>query len=79
MTSLLFGLLMMMNSALAAEYKSPTDAEIAKNRACFQDLEVQGCGKLDEDSVHFRSCLSNVQDSLDQHCSTMMKRLYGTE
>lgn len=77
-TSIMFGLLMMMGSAYAAEYKRPTAAEISQYRACFEDLEVQGCGKLEEDHVQFRSCMSNVQDSLDDHCKKMMKRLYGS-
>lgn len=58
-------------------YKHPTDAEIQQKRACFQDLEVQGCGTQDADSVQFQSCLSNVLDKLDENCKEMMLDLYG--
>lgn len=68
------------NASVEAEqknYQHPTSAEIDQRRACFQDLEVQGCGKHEEDSVQFRSCLSNVLGSLDQNCRRMMVELYG--
>jgi hypothetical protein len=61
----------------AGQYSPVNEAEISKNRACFQDLEVYGCGKLEEDKYQFRTCLSEVQDSLSQYCKNMMQRLYG--
>lgn len=53
-----------------------TSTEIAKNRSCFQELEVQGCRNPDEDPSHFRSCLSNSLSSLTAECQKMMKELY---
>lgn len=64
-------------SSYAGHYSRVTDDEIARNRACFQDLEVFGCGKLEDDKYQFRTCLSEVQDSLSEYCKKMMRRLYG--
>lgn len=78
---MIFGFLFITN-VFAAEgdlgkYVPPSDTEVAKNRACFQDLEIQGCGKQEDDPDQFRSCMSNVQDSLDAHCKRLMSNLYG--
>jgi hypothetical protein len=75
-TLAIFGLLFMMN---AFANKQPTESEIQKNRACFQDLEIQGCRTQEEDPEQFQACLSNAQDSLDDYCKKMMLKLYGTK
>ena len=74
-TLALFSMLFMMNVFAAAA--QPSEAEVAKNRACFQDLEVQGCRSQDEDPEQFRACLANVHQSLDDHCKKMLLDLYG--
>lgn len=56
-----------------------TSQEISRNRACFKELEVQGCGDPAEEPQHFRSCLSNVHSSLTSDCQKMMSELYGTK
>lgn len=55
----------------------PSEEEIARNRACFQDLATQGCGDPGEDPQQFRSCMSNVYSTLDKHCQDLMSTLYG--
>ena len=78
---MIFGFLFVINAGAAVgdlgKYVAPTEDEIAKNRACFQDLEVQGCGKQEEDPEQFRSCMSNVHSNLDEHCKRLMSKLYG--
>lgn len=79
-TLALFSMLFMFNVFAVETYQKapqPSDAEIQKNRACFQDLEVQGCRSQDEDPEQFRSCLANVHQSLDDHCKKMLLDLYG--
>jgi hypothetical protein len=63
----------------AAEQKNiqPSEAEIAKNQACFQDLEVQGCRSQEEDPEQFRACMANSHQSMDDHCKKMLLDLYG--
>ncbi len=82
-TFLALGFLFVMNATAAEgelkKYVPPTDTEVAKNRACFQDLEVQGCGKQDEDPEQFRACMSNVHMNLDDHCKRLMSKLYGSD
>jgi len=75
LTLALFAMLFMMNVFAAAT--QPSEAEIAKSRACFHDLEVQGCRSQEEDPEQFRACLANVHESLDDHCKKMMLDLYG--
>lgn len=54
-----------------------TAQEISRNRACFEELKVQGCGDPGDDFKQFRSCMSNVYDSLSESCQKMMSDLYG--
>lgn len=69
--------LISVSSAFAKEYQHPTDSEIQQKRACFQDVEVQGCTKQEEDPVQFQECLSNIVDKLDDSCKDLMLDLYG--
>ena len=62
-----------------SNYVAPNDQEIAKNRACFEEVEQNGCGKSDDDYKQFRSCLHNVYGSLTDDCRQMMSKLYGTK
>lgn len=75
------GLLSIFNvyAVTVDKYAQPTEAEIAKNRACFQELERQGCRTIEEDPEQFRSCLSNSHIALDDYCKKMMLDLYGTK
>lgn len=76
----LFSMLFMFNLYAADSYQKapqPSDVEIQKNRACFQDLEVQGCRSQEEDPEQFRACLANVHQSMDDHCQKMLLDLYG--
>lgn len=82
-TLAIFGLIFMINVHATVEdtsktYVHPTDAEITRNRACFQDLEVQGCRSQEEDQEQFRSCLSNALPGLEDYCKKLMLNLYGT-
>ncbi len=70
-----FSMLFVMN--VYASNPQPTEAEIRKNRSCFQDLEIQGCRTQEEDPEQFRTCLADAQDSLDDYCQNMLKKLYG--
>lgn len=77
-------LVVMMNANATVESTGtksiqPSETEIQKNRACFQYLEVLGCGDAGEDPDHFRSCLGNVHPTLDDHCQRLMLELYGTK
>lgn len=55
-----------------------TETEIKRNRACFEELKVQGCGNPGDDIQHFRSCLNNSFELLSSDCKKMMTELYGT-
>lgn len=78
---LIAGLLMSFAVVADIDYEgetsNPTPEEIARNRACFEDLSRQGCGDAGEDPEHFRSCMSNVYTSLSQECQSLMTKLYG--
>lgn len=63
----------------AAETSKATPQEIAQNRACFEELKVQGCGDPGEDIQHFKSCLKNVHPTLSVYCQKMMTELYGKQ
>lgn len=82
-TLMILGLVFVMNINAAEQTVKkdvqPTAAEIAKNRACFQELEKQGCGTLEEDQEKFRSCMSYVHTTMEDHCQKLMKGLYGTK
>lgn len=55
-----------------------TSAEIRKNRSCFEELKIQGCGDPGDDIQHFRSCMNNSFELLSRDCRKMMSELYGT-
>ncbi|MCM2349374.1 MAG: hypothetical protein NDI69_05080 [Bacteriovoracaceae bacterium] len=79
---LMIGLLFSLTALADIEYvednqAKPTQAEITKNRACFQELITQGCGDPGEDPQQFRSCMSNVYSTLTKDCQTLMSKLYG--
>lgn len=83
MKNIFFGLIFALNitAALAGseqKHSQPSEEKIQSNRACFNELEVQGCGSPNDDQTQFRSCLSNVLDSLDTDCKGMMLSLYGS-
>ena len=76
--------MMMLNAHASIEASStpssqPSKDEISKNRACFEELSVQGCGDPGDDTEQFRSCMSNVHETLDPHCKQLMQSLYGTK
>lgn len=62
-----------------AEVSKATPQEIAQNRACFEELQVQGCGDPGEDIQQFKSCLKNVHSTLSGSCQKMMTELYGKQ
>ena len=79
---LTMGLLFVINAHADIEYtpeeqSNVSQAEVTKNRACFQELNVQGCGDPGEDPIHFRSCMKNVKDTLSASCRSKMTELYG--
>lgn len=77
--------LVMSVSAFAnIEYSADQDsalssAEIAQNRACFEEVAKLGCGDPGEDPQHFKSCLRNIHSSLPTNCKKMMTNLYGAK
>lgn len=77
----MFGMVLMVNAnaqtTQVKKYVHPTESEITTNRACFQDLEVQGCRPQEEDPEQFRECLANAVDSLEESCKSMVLKLYG--
>jgi hypothetical protein len=75
------GLLMSLNSFANIEHVDdeltrPAQVEIESNRACFRELETQGCGDPGDDVSHFRSCMNNVFVDLSKNCQRLMKDLY---
>ena len=78
---LMTGLLLSFQAFADIEYvednqAKPTQVEISKNRACFQELERQGCGDPGDDPQQFRSCMSNVYSTLTTDCKALMTKLY---
>jgi hypothetical protein len=77
------GMIAMLNvqaqEATSPEYVHPSESDIQRSQNCFQEVERQGCPGLEENQSEFRSCLSRVQDSLDDECKRMMLNLYGTK
>ena len=60
-----------------ADRNRATESEISNNRACFENLKVQGCGDPGEDPQQFRSCMKNVRETLSTYCQAKMTELYG--
>ena len=54
-----------------------SETQRLKNRACFQELKIEGCGDPGEDPAHFRSCLENISPTLTPECKILMTKLYG--
>ena len=79
-TIFLLGLFLAHQSLADIEYEGPSSrpgqAEIQRNRACFEELKVLGCGDPGEDPEQFRSCMSNVYSSLSKDCKVLMSKLY---
>lgn len=78
------GLFTILNAQADIEHTSkdaalPTNQELSRNRACFEELKVQGCGDPGESPKEFRSCMSNAFDSLTDDCKKMMSDLYGVK
>lgn len=55
----------------------PSEAEVSKNRACFEELSKNGCTDPGEDHKQFRSCLHDSFANLSKDCQKMMTGLYG--
>lgn len=55
----------------------PTPQELSNNRACFEELEKNGCGDPGEDVKQFRSCMHNVYSTLGKSCQKLMTDLYS--
>ena len=78
MKKILIALCLSLMASAHAQYQAPTEKEIQLNRACFKQLETHGCGKPDDpDPTHFRSCVADALDHLEEHCRKMMLKLYG--
>jgi hypothetical protein len=78
---LICGILLMVNAYATIEADDNkifdvSQEEIMKNRACFKDLETNGCGDPGEDPKQFRACMSNVYPKLDVDCQKLMNKLY---
>ena len=81
---ILFAFILMFNANASIEqegstHQQPSDAVIAKNRACFKNLEDLGCGTMEENPVEFRACMSNAHMTLDDYCKNLMATLYGSK
>lgn len=71
-----------LNSMADIEYSpdqssQPTQTEILRNRSCWEELTIHGCGDPGENPKHFLSCLKEVKSSLTDNCKEMMIELYG--
>lgn len=78
---LMCGILLMVNAYATIEAGDEkvfnvTAEEVMKNRACFKDLEANGCGDPGEDPKQFRSCMRNVYPKLEEDCQKLMTKLY---
>ncbi len=81
---LLIGMIYLIDAQASIEYmpnelSKATVAEVERNRSCFRELAVQGCGDPAEDPQHFRSCLNHVHSTLGENCKKMMSDLYGSK
>ncbi len=54
-----------------------SQAQIAKNRACFDEVATHGCGDPADDHKHFRTCLHDSFPALTEGCQKMMSNLYS--
>lgn len=77
----LFAFFLMINAYASIEHEPgresyPTESEITRNRACFKELEVLGCGDPGDDARQFRTCMSEVYGSLSSDCKKLMDKLY---
>lgn len=54
----------------------PTEQEISRNRACFEELAKAGCEDPGENLKGFRSCLHESFSLLSDDCRKMMSNLY---
>lgn len=77
--TIVFAMLLMMSAHAADQkkYQHPSADEISANRACFSSLESRGCGSADKDHELFRSCVTQIQDTLDENCRKTLVNLYG--
>ena len=78
------GMLLSLTAFADIEYSSmepakATSQEISKSRACFNELEEQGCGDPGDDLQQFRSCMNNVYSTLTADCKKLMSELYGAK
>lgn len=60
-----------------SEQSHPDPQEVARSRACFEELTKQGCGDPGENLKEFRSCMHDAFTQLSGNCQAMMKELYG--
>ena len=54
-----------------------SQVQLAKNRACLDELVTHGCGDPAEDHKHFRTCLHDAFPALTEGCQKMMSNLYS--
>lgn len=55
---------------------SPSETELAENRACFRELAKNGCDDPGENPREFRSCMHDVYPKLSESCQKLMSELY---
>ncbi len=58
------------------EPSQPSNAEVTRNRACFEELSKENCPDPADDVRQFRSCLHNVFPTLTPSCQKLMSELY---
>ena len=61
----------------ASDRDRASESEVSNSRACFQELEQEGCGDPGVDPQHFRSCMSAAYVRLSKDCQELMTTLYG--
>ena len=74
-------LLFMANVSGSIEYvegedAAPTEQELGRNHACFEELSKAGCGEPGENLKEFRACLHEAFPTLNEDCRKMMSHLY---
>ncbi len=55
---------------------TPTEQELSRNHACFDELSKAGCGDPGENLKEFRTCLHEAFPTLSHDCKKMMSNLY---
>jgi len=54
----------------------PGQSRLAETRACFEQLDVAGCGNPTMDRSHFSECAIDRKSDLPMNCQKLVSKLY---